>query len=336
MNFYETLNTIYGLSSELQSFNHSCDLNKYIDNIIDNIIYLYDNTYICNSCGRVLSDERAFTDDGKIYCHYCYEEHKPNPIKEYHETKGTLKFKNLEERFPIYYRGLEVEVELETITESVYDVLRKADSSLFRFEEDGSLNDGGFEIITAPMSRAYWSELGFFKLEKLIDNLNQVSNLNAWDGGRCGLHIHFNRCEISNTAQKFLKEFMIKNHGFIEKVSGRDSFEYCRKPVKDDYELDYAGELYNHSRYLTLNFTPDTLEFRFWRGTLKTENIKASVQLTEDLIEFAELASEHDIEPTESSFITYITANNPELNNFKNERRARWERHYGVISNKRL
>ena len=328
MNFYEITDGIYELAIELENLNHSCDLNDYIYNIINNIVYLRDDTYICADCGRVLSPDHSYEYDGETYCHCCYDENKLSmPIQRYHESKGALEFKNLEELCPVYYRGLEVELEVEEIT-TVFDVLRNADSSLFRFEEDGSL-ENGFEIITAPMSQLFWNQVGYFKLERLITDLKNVSNPLAWDTGRCGLHIHFNRCEVSNPAQKFLKRFMVENHEFIAKISGRDSFEYCRKPVYDDYEFDCNNEIYNHSRYLTLNFTPDTLEFRFWRGTLKTENIKASVQFTEDLIRFAEFASEHDIEPTETGFIKYITAHHPELNDFKNERRARWERHYG-------
>ena len=330
MEFHEIADTIYDLAIELESFNHSCDITQYIDDIINNIIYLRDDTYTCNYCGRILSNDRAFISeyDDKIYCNCCYEENVPNtPIGAYHEHEGTLKFKDLEEPYPVYYRGLEVELETD-INEDVLQVLREADQSLFCFEEDGSLNSG-FEIITAPMSRLYWSKTGFNKLEKLIIDLKKVSDPRAWDGGHCGLHIHFNRIEVANAAQKFLKEFMIKNHDFIAKISGRDSFEYCRNPSYDDYGISENGDIYNYSRYLTLNFTTETLEFRFWRGTLKTENIKASVQLTEDLIGFAELAVRCDeFKPTETDFIKYITANSPELRAFKNERRARWSRHY--------
>lgn len=330
--FHEIANTIHELAVELESLDYSCDLNDYIYDIIEHALYLRGETYVCNDCGRVLSNERAhiFEYDNEIYCQCCYDEHKmESPIKGYHESKGSLKFKDLEEQYPVYYRGLEIELETD-ITDTVCDVLRNADSTLFRFEEDGSLKSG-FEIITAPMSRAYWRELGFFKLEKLITDLKEVSNPIAWDTGRCGLHIHFNRVEVSNQAQKFLKQFMVDNHKFISKISGRDDFNYCRKPVYDDYELDSNNEIYNYSRYLTLNFTPETLEFRFWRGTLKTENIKASVQLTEDLIGFAELAVRCDeFKATESDFIEYITANRPELHAFKNERRARWNRHYEI------
>lgn len=329
MEFHEIANTIYELGVELESLEYSCDLTDYINDIINIAIYLRDETYICNDCERVLSNERAYISeyDDEIYCQCCYDEHKlDSPIKAYHQG-ASLEFKDLEEQYPVYYRGLEIEIELD-ITDTVCDVLRNTDSSLFKFEEDGSLKSG-FEIITAPMSRAYWRELGFFKLEKIITDLKEVSNPSAWNTGRCGLHIHFNRIEVSNQAQKFLKKFMIENHDFIAKISGRDDFNYCRNPVYDDYELDSNNEIYNYNRYLTLNFTPNTLEFRFWRGTLKTENIKASVQLTEDLIGFAELAVRCDeYKPTESDFIEYITANRPELHDFKNERRARWSRHY--------
>lgn len=328
MGFHETANTICMLIEELESYEHSCDLDSVLTDLLYNAEYLRDETDICTYCGRILSDERAFISepDGNVYCHCCYDNNKTDPIDAYHENKGKLEFKNLEECYPVYYRGLEVELETD-LSEMVYDVLRNADSSLFRFEEDGSLKSG-FEIITAPMSRFYWNEIGFNKLRELIEDLKSVSNPRAWDTGRCGLHVHFNRCEISNQAQKFLKRFMIENHGFITKLSGRDNLEYCRKPVYDDYEIDCNGDIYNYSRYVTLNFTNETLEFRFWRGTLNTKNIYNSVQLTEDLISFAELSIRCGYEPTETNFIKYINENRAELHEFKNARRARWNRHY--------
>ena len=326
MSFYENVNFIIELAQELEDY--SCDLDTYIDEIINNASALLE-TYVCVDCGRILSNERTYISNNNTYCKCCYDDNKYNIIKAYHESKGTLKFKNLEEQHPIYYRGVEVELETD-INDNVYAVLNNSDSSFFRFEEDGSLNSG-FEIITAPMSRLYWNELGFYKLEKLINDLKEVSDPAAWDtNGRCGLHVHFNRIEISNEAQKVLKQFMINNHKFIAKMSGRDDngFEYCRNPIEEDYELDMNKEIYNYSRYLTLNFTPNTLEFRFWRGTLKTENINSSVQLTEELIKFAELVVCNEYKPTESDFIKYIRENRPELNSFKNERRARWNRHH--------
>lgn len=330
MSFHEIAKTVCSLIEEMRVYEHSCDLDNTLTDILYYTQHLRDETYVCSNCGRILSDERAFmSDDDEIYCNCCYEKNMPdNPISKYHKNKGLFKFKNLGECSPVYYRGVEIELETD-ITEKVFNVLRNVDSSLFRFEEDGSLNSG-FEIITAPMSRFYWEEIGFNKLEELITDLKKVSNPRAWDTGRCGLHIHFNRIEVSNAAQKFLKTFMVENHKFISKISGRDLFDYCRKPIYDDYEVDCYGELYNYSRYLTLNFTEETLEFRFWRGTLKTEHIKASVQLTEDLITFAEFAVRCDeFNATEKDFIKYLTANRPELHEFKNERRARWERHYG-------
>ena len=331
MSFHEIAKTVCGLIEEMQDYDHSCDLDNVITDILYNAEYLRDETSVCSDCGRILSDERAYVSEhnDNIYCNCCYQDNQiASPIYGYHENKGRFEFKNLGEKFPVYYRGLEVEIETNLNTE-VYDLLSNADPSLFRFEEDGSLQSG-FEIITAPMSRFYWEEVGFSKLKELIKNLKSVSNPRAWDSGRCGLHIHFNRVEVSNAAQKFLIKFMVENHKFITKISGRDSFEYCRNPTYDDYGGKYSGELYNYSRYLTLNFTEETLEFRFWRGTLKTENIKASVQLTEDLIGFAELAVRCDeFNATEKDFIKYLTANRPELHEFKNERYSRWERHYG-------
>ena len=101
MSFYEIVNTIRELAVELESFDYSCDLDNYIDEIIESALYLRDETYICNNCERILSYERAFVSeyDDEIYCRCCYDEKKlSSPIKPYHEGKGTLKFKDLEEQ----------------------------------------------------------------------------------------------------------------------------------------------------------------------------------------------------------------------------------------------
>ena len=285
---------------------------------------LYDDVYICEDCGKIMSEDHAHYseyDDG-WYCGCCIDEHTGDGIIEYyHANKGAFRFMNIGEDFPEMYRGLEVELETD-INDSVLSVLNAADRNLFRFEEDGSLLEG-FEIITAPMSKDYWLTRGFPALQSLIGDLKNFSNATAWQGGRCGLHVHFNRVEVSNDAEKVLKRFMVENSSFIRIMSGREDSGYCRPPSYDDYDFNSSGELFNYSRYLSLNFTSETIEFRFFRGTLKTESIYYSVAFLETLLEFCEFAAHSGIEyPREEHFIQYVNSFEPELNEFKNTRRA--------------
>lgn len=208
---------------------------------------------------------------------------------------------------PIYYRGLELEVECPR-TPAVYKVLRKSGYDLFRFENDSSLRNG-FEIITAPMSKQYWQTLGFEALKKLIQKLENASNhqITSWDNGRCGLHIHFNKSDLNFQEQYEILQFMIKNKTFINTISGRKNFKYCKPAVIEYYNIDYQREMIeNTDRRLSINFINDTIEFRFYRGTLKTENIKAGVDLIENIILYCKKCVKEENESTLLGLIKYI------------------------------
>ena len=309
-----------------------CTLSGYLEEIRDYAELFLSEANECECCGRLIADEHVHIGyDNGYYCSCCVSDvnASASPIGYYHENKGTYQFLTIGEDSPKNYRGLEIEIECE-VNPEILDILERY-TDIFVYEEDGSLSEG-FEAITQPMSQNYWSAVGYDRIYRFIRDLKGTSeNIRAWNGN-CGLHIHFNRCEWSDEAQEFLKDFVVQNHELLRKLCGRDDYDYCRLPSQSDYYRDDYGNLYNSSRYLALNFTRNTIEFRIWRGTLKEEFIWASTELSEALLEFSEFAvstgREYNILPCEEDFVNYCSENYPELTFFKNSRRRRFNRHY--------
>lgn len=313
-----------------------CTLAEHIEQIRQ-YAKLVNDANVCELCGKLIADEHVHESyNGGIYCGCCVEEaiNAESPIRSYHENKGTYSFRTNGEDAPKNYRGLEIEIETGLNTE-VFDVL-EGYADFFVYETDGSLSEG-FEAITHPMSQDYWNAVGYDKINALIFDLKSVTDdMRAWNGGNCGLHIHFNRCEWSWEAQEFLKDFVVQNHLLLRKLCGRDDFGYCRLPNNSDYYTDDNGVIYNSSRYLALNFTRNTIEFRLWRGTLKPEFIWASTEVSEAMLEFAEFAVSEtginlNIRPNEEDFVEFCRIRYPDVAFFKNARRKRFNRHYGYI-----
>ncbi len=268
-----------------------CELQGYLDELISYASTFADEMNVCENCGRIISYGHTHEGyDGNTYCGCCVEDANRaySPIRSYHYHKGTYEFKDNGEVLPQKFRGFELEIETNGLNLELFEILENYDSE-FAFEEDGSLNNG-FEVISNPMSFEYWRNVGFDVLRDLITDLKGVGGVYSWDGGNCGLHVHFSRDEWSSETFRTLIKLIIANPTYFKALSGRDDFGYCRIPNFNDYDLE---SLYNSERYLAVNFTRETAEFRFFRGTLDTPSIWCSIELCDYLLRYCEHISEN-------------------------------------------
>ncbi len=312
LNFSDICEVILN-ATEIIDNNYSmcCDTRALIEQIEEATQQLYDNTCICEGCGRLLSLEHTHEGyDGLTYCGCCVtgSEESMSPIQDYHAHKGCFAPRDNGESFKVAYRGFELEIESihDGIDEGFCDILSGYTDS-FYFERDGSLTDG-VEIITDPMTREYWREVGYKDICNLLTDLRETYRIRSWNGGNCGLHVHFSKDEWSKEAIQFLIKFIIANPTFIKAISGRNGMGYCRIPNIEDYDLD---RLISFSRYLAVNFTRETIEFRFFRGSLDLESIYCSVEICDHLLIYAEtvIYNEEDLERalTADRFIEFLS-----------------------------
>lgn len=170
------------------------------------------------------------------------------------------------------------------------------------WKHDGSIGDGA-ELIFAPTTIAKFKE---YKLRELFKNLQEKFGCDAEATGMCGLHIHTNRhCELFSPPSgdvlarkgygtkrvvpklfyplERMRFFLHRHRAKIFKLSRRSahSFErWCKIP------LDYPSSGWNE-KYVALRSTPNTAEFRIFRGTLSPDVFTSCLEWCDAFVRFA-------------------------------------------------
>jgi hypothetical protein len=190
---------------------------------------------------------------------------------------------------------------------------------------DGSLSDGGLEVVTAP--RGLPEHIRRFK------GWTVHSDYRAWDRKCCGMHIHIDSHAFTQmTLGKFI--MFINDAGntdFIRKIAGRH-------PNRDDQARTYAaaedqqvltnpskavkGKSYERYRMVNLqNLSSreskrlgfgtrfdegryDTVELRIFRASLKKERLLAQIEFTHAAVMFCRVASWREL--NQSNFLKWL------------------------------
>jgi hypothetical protein len=127
----------------------------------------------------------------------------------------------------------------------------------------------------------------------MLARLSQ-SGFRSWDGGACGMHIHVGREELTANALVRLFDLTFKNVDHWKRVSGRRSFNWCPfDVVLDDiyHEIPEAKRLgskwWSRERTAIHLSSHNTVEFRLWRGSLKSERFWHNLETTHAMASFA-------------------------------------------------
>lgn len=269
------------------------------------------NYFTCSNCDEIFENCYCNELNGNYYCDDCYREEEENMYEDerigrYHYVQNNgidwIPFATEREKelYALKYIGYELEVEPNRRGNN-FNISKAIDSFEQNlncvFEHDGSLNDGGFEVVSQPQTYDYIMEHyeDFKKAFKgAIDN-GYVSH----DSGNCGLHFHItapteNREEIVNRLWYIIETYKEE----FEKISRRNgSFSYCeflsqyswvdnKKLVKSLRKMKVINK--DGERYLVINNTNSrTIEIRLFKGTLNVDTFFADLQLVHNLFELA-------------------------------------------------
>jgi hypothetical protein len=242
----------------------------------------YENDYFtCDNCGEIFHNDR-YCDEG--YCENCYhdedeeEEENSDYIHDYHYKPRSV-FHRVAKEEKLY---LGIELEVEGNIDYAEDLIELSNSeNLFWLEHDSSLNNG-FELVTHPCTLEYYMKQ--FPLEQISKGLAD-NGFKSHNTDTCGLHIHVGKKLLTNTDQIKMGLFVGFNADKLKVLGRRDYNHYCHKKEIEKGNLQAAK--YSPSRYEAINFTNDnTVEFRFFKGTLKHSTILASVQFVHSLVKF--------------------------------------------------
>jgi hypothetical protein len=254
----------------------------------------YDEDYFtCDCCDRVFHNDN-YGDSG--YCVNCNEpdsdcddssygseyisqwDFRPMPL--FHRT--TSDETNIKKK--VLYLGVELEVDNgSSHYELAEDLQQFSDNGRkFYLKTDGSLNCG-IEIVSHPMTLAYhkafcWRDV----FKKCLSYGFRSHNTKT-----CGIHCHIPRNFLSDNEAVKLALFINTNKTVISKVARRSACTYSNYKLIRKGNLKYANDNRDEGRYQAINWlNPRTIEFRFFRGTLKYDTFIACLEFLHSLCHF--------------------------------------------------
>ena len=296
----------------------------------------YEGNYTtCCQCGGVIRESEACHENSDEhsehpYCSQCFRTaHQEQPIHN-HSYKPEPIFYGKGPRF----FGVELEMdgggECSTHASSLLAIANQEKERSY-IKHDGSLNDG-FELVTHPMSLdIQLHEMPWRQLCRHAVSLGYRSHQAA----TCGLHIHVSRKAFGATEQEQdaaiarVLYFFEKHWEELLKFSRRTPRQLERWASRYGYKeqpmeiLDFAKKGYHGGRYACVNLrNADTVEFRIFRGTLKSNTIFATLELVDCICDLAVCMSDQELKAiTWNAFVsTIITGNLPELVRYLKER----------------
>jgi len=246
--------------------------------------------YYCCECENLYSSPPT---SGRGMCNVCYRNREDTFVTTSLFpcwTKPPIEFYDAKEK-PKFYFGVELELDSESAQPRhrfIEDITRSGENWIVK--EDASLTFG-IEFVTSPLSLKYHKQM--FNWEAILDSAEE-SNLEPKE--TCGLHIHVNKFSIEGVEEKVInKADMVKIDAFVSRykvycdlIARRESNAYSyAKSLKPYNILGKSGE---HGRYHKINLTgEDTVEFRMFASTLNKDDIFASLEFVQSLLEFSSL-----------------------------------------------
>jgi hypothetical protein len=274
----------------------------------DDMVSVTWSTSVCESCRE---DNYGWCDDHDSYyrdedgCSDCTEEssdlindysYRPSPTF----FLGSLGARKTSYSEPVHTSVTGFELEMEAVNCSVSDGAELA-NEIYEEEcylkHDGSLSDG-FEMVSHPLSREYIDSIFNF------DGLKKLSELGMRSAQTrtCGLHVHINRGFFDGRESSFYR-FLSVFHNNSEqwrKLAGRSTSTYSRWTDEEaenmvNYTKSFRtssgltrNRVINNDRYVAINLQPSqTVELRFFKGTLRPLTMKARVEAVHAVAEFS-------------------------------------------------
>lgn len=291
----------------------------------------YDNSYrTCEDCGLAVHDDDYYYNesDGCSYCPDCEGNHQSS-IYGYHDYECFCKKQVYCETGTKEFFGLEIEVSgdsdyADEFLDIVPDVVLMSDSSI---------NGGGFEIVTEPMTRGYIAEKFLPNIEKGMKFLND----NGFRGhNKGGIHIHVSQevfskkmlCALRNilysgleTNMEVWKAITQRHQSEIDSWCKYTNARSITDIFEDSRQYPYIS---NDGRYTALNYDSrtGTYEFRIFNSNTRIERIKKNIQTVYSLVDYAKHKEETYHSASTGDYLEFVKENKalyPDLFSFMYE-----------------
>lgn len=258
----------------------------------------------CDECGeRVHNDYIHYDeDDDRYYCDECYDQRPEKVIHSYHHSHNyETKFYGGIDNGSTLFMGLELEIDngddRDDTAKEMYDCMP---DGFITMERDGSL-DCGFENITQPATLEYHTSI-----RNNYEDMFQIAKDNGFrshNTSTCGYHIHFNRTFFEDKEDECIAKLLYLVEKFWDELVkfSRRNYEnldrWAKKYDKTPDEVVDDMKSHNLDRYHAINLTNrKTIEFRMFRGTLKSETFFATLQLVDTIVRYVKEHTNADIQ----------------------------------------
>lgn len=269
--------------------------------------------YYCTDCGRFVHTDYTEWYNDDPYCESCCpSDEVESGINDYGlKPAPKFHFGLLENKGSDGTIFMGIELEAGGLT-SRYDAGNSADRT---FDQGGgylyckydcSIPQYGYEVVSHPGTLQYHRE---FCWEAILKEMSEAG-LRSHDIEKCGLHIHINREALPTSTWLLADWFVNNNQDFWIKCARRGSTGYAKyldKSTIADKSVQFTqkyGEPFN--RYRAVNFCNDaTVEFRFWKGTLKYSSFMAKLELQYALIRWLQEVQVHEVADSTYAFAQF-------------------------------
>ena len=281
----------------------------------------------CDFCGVWIHEDDAYMEDnGDCHCESChesymerngYDEDNGEYVKSYGWKPNPQFKKTTNDQIPNTYYGFELEVSGSQ---------REAPAFLNFFGDDYDVHDnvylksdcsivgGGFEIVTHPMTADYIRNTFKPMLAAGLKHLQQ-SHFRGHNHG--GMHIHVSRsaitskmfsrmCDLLYNSSNLDKWLVLtqRKEGELSRWAKLNVDKYAECDTFDDGDTSC-------NRYVGMNITNRTVEFRIFNSNLRLERVLKNLELVEALVNF----SKTKYKPTMRMFLGYIKAHKQRYTN---------------------
>lgn len=260
---------------------------------------LCDNCYseyyfTCPGCDEVYHTDAGEYVDDCYYCSYCANEMSSDVIRSYSYKPR-----------PVFYGGdagygLEVEIDDgNDLSNAAQDINEAGDGHIY-LKDDGSLSSQGMEIVTHPASLDY--HVNNFPWADICETALSYG-FRSHNTDTCGLHIHASRSLFGDDEKEqdltiakiillvdrwydtYIVDFARRSLSKMQRWAGKPNADI--RPEDGDIDAVYKSKKYAGDRYRAINLCNyHTVEFRFFRGTLKRDTIIASIQWVDTMIKY--------------------------------------------------
>jgi hypothetical protein len=176
-----------------------------------------------------------------------------------------------------YLMGIELECEGldqdDRNRDRVSDLLQRYLPERHLCVTDGSLRQGGIEIVTTPLAPTEISRIQWYRLLKGLRKAGLWSFADASGESRCGLHVSISRNYLIAESWIKLRRFLTRYQAYFKAISQRSDTYYCA----------FTNET---TKYTALNLSKQSVaEFRFFRGNLSPKRHIAAIETIRCLVE---------------------------------------------------